>query len=159
MVESLFGGLLQNISATIIVPGQWRHYDPERIFAYKFTVKESKLYRIAEPFSIKCLPKDRLIEKNWYKERYGEFFMTEKLYLDNQYLQEFSSAVAQNIDAGEKWGVILEQTLFYPASGGQPHDTGTLNGIPVIDVIEDSKQGIIHLCGSDTERRKCGFKH
>jgi alanyl-tRNA synthetase len=71
--------------------------------------------------------------------------MTEKLYFDDQYLQEFSSTVAQNIDAGERPGVILAQTLFYPASGGQPHDTGTLNGIPVIDVIEDSKQGIIHF--------------
>lgn len=85
--------------------------------------------------------------------------MTEKLYLDHPYLQKFSSNVAQNIDAGEKPGVILEQTLFYPASGGQPHDTGTLHDIPVINVIKDNKQAIIHLCRSDTERRICGFKH
>ena len=31
-------------------------------------------------------------------------------------------------------GLILDETYFYPTSGGQPHDTGRLNGIPVVDV-------------------------
>jgi len=71
--------------------------------------------------------------------------MTKKLYHDDPYVQEFSSKVIQKVKAGKRSGIILEQTLFYPTSGGQPHDTGTLNDIPVLDVIEDERQGIVHL--------------
>jgi alanyl-tRNA synthetase len=71
--------------------------------------------------------------------------MTTKLYLSDQYLREFSSTISRKIEAGEKPGIILEQTLFYPTSGGQPHDTGTINDIPVLEVIEDEKHGIVHL--------------
>lgn len=70
--------------------------------------------------------------------------MTRKLYLENQYQHSFSSVVVEAAEIDGKPGVILEQTAFYPTSGGQPHDTGTLNGVPVIDVIEDQQQ-IIHL--------------
>ena len=71
--------------------------------------------------------------------------MTKKLYFDDQYLREFSSAVIQNIETGQRPGIILEQTLFYPTSGGQPHDIGTINDIPVIDVYEDADHQIIHV--------------
>ncbi|CAB1058661.1 Alanyl-tRNA synthetase family protein [Olavius sp. associated proteobacterium Delta 1] len=71
--------------------------------------------------------------------------MTKKLYLDHQYLREFSSTILQKVEAGKNPGIILEQTLFYPASGGQPRDTGTVNDIPVLDVFEDEKHGIVHL--------------
>ena len=71
--------------------------------------------------------------------------MTHKVYLENQYLREFSSTVRQIVEAGERTGVILTQTLFYPSSGGQPHDTGTLNDIPVLDVYQDASQQVVHL--------------
>ncbi len=71
--------------------------------------------------------------------------MTRKLYHHNQYQRTFSSVVVEAREIDGKFGVILEQTAFYPTSGGQPHDTGTLNGVPVIDVIEDDQQQIIHL--------------
>lgn len=71
--------------------------------------------------------------------------MTNKLYLDNQYLRDFSSPVIQIIEKGVRPGIILEQTLFYPSSGGQPHDTGTINDIPVLDVLEDENHQIVHL--------------
>ena len=71
--------------------------------------------------------------------------MTNKLYFDNQYLREFSSTVIQKIEAGQRPGIILEQTLFYPSSGGQPHDTGTINDIAVLDVFEYESHQIVHL--------------
>ncbi len=40
--------------------------------------------------------------------------------------------------------VILDQTIFYPTSGGQLHDLGTLNDIPVIDVIKQGKV-VVHI--------------
>jgi len=33
--------------------------------------------------------------------------------------------------------VYLDRTAFYPASGGQPYDTGILNGAQVVDVIDE----------------------
>jgi alanyl-tRNA synthetase len=71
--------------------------------------------------------------------------MTEKLYLKDQYLQEFSSRVIQRDDSGKQPGIVLEQTLFYPTAGGQPHDTGTINGIPVVGVVADDSAGIVHF--------------
>ncbi len=71
--------------------------------------------------------------------------MTTKLYHDDQYLRTFTSGVLERVEKDGKPGVILEQTAFYPTSGGQPYDTGTLNGIPVLDVFENEQRHIIHL--------------
>jgi len=48
--------------------------------------------------------------------------MTELLYQNDSYLQEFESKVVQ---AGDN-GVVLEQSAFYPGGGGQPCDRGIL---------------------------------
>ena len=45
---------------------------------------------------------------------------------------------------------MLDRTAFYPTSGGQPHDLGTLNGIAVREVGENEAGDVIHLteqCG------------
>lgn len=74
--------------------------------------------------------------------------MTTKLYLEDQYRQNFSAKVIKRIEIDGKPAVVLEQTLFYPTSGGQPHDTGTLNGVPVVDVFEDEQRRVVHLLKS-----------
>lgn len=71
--------------------------------------------------------------------------MTKKLYHEDPYLQEFTSEVVEETEAAGKPAVVLKQTAFYPTSGGQLHDTGTLNGIGVVDVIEDENHRILHL--------------
>jgi alanyl-tRNA synthetase len=71
--------------------------------------------------------------------------MTTKLYLDDPYLRRFTSAVSHIIDIEDRPGIVLEKTLFYPSSGGQPHDTGTINDIPVIDVFEDESRRVVHI--------------
>src|SRR6202040_3408146 len=38
----------------------------------------------------------------------------------------------------------LDRTAFYPTSGGQPHDAGTLSGVPVVDVV-DADDTVIHV--------------
>jgi misacylated tRNA(Ala) deacylase len=65
--------------------------------------------------------------------------MTELLYLKDCYLKEFDAKVIEN----HQDYVILDKTAFYPNSGGQPSDKGTLNGIEVVD-IKKSDQGIMH---------------
>ena len=71
--------------------------------------------------------------------------MTKKLYYDDQYLRNFSATVIQKVEEGASPGIVLDQTLFYPTSGGQPHDTGTINSVSVTNVFEDEDQRLIHL--------------
>ncbi len=49
--------------------------------------------------------------------------MTEPLYLQNAYLKTAPGRVVAHTPEG---GIILDQSLFYPTSGGQPGDSGTL---------------------------------
>jgi alanyl-tRNA synthetase len=37
---------------------------------------------------------------------------------------------------GPRWRVTLNKTAFYPTSGGQPHDLGTLGDVQVVEVID-----------------------
>ena len=63
---------------------------------------------------------------------------TNRLYYDNAYLTAFD---AQIVSVREKDGcceVALDQSAFYPTSGGQPYDTGTLNGRRVVDVTVEN---------------------
>ena len=80
--------------------------------------------------------------------------MTKKLYHEDQYLQEFSSEVIEEKKINGKPAVALKQTAFYPTSGGQPHDMGTLNDIVVIDVIEDENHQIVHLLEEPIEGQR-----
>ncbi|MFB0518538.1 MAG: alanyl-tRNA editing protein [Acidobacteriota bacterium] len=70
--------------------------------------------------------------------------MTEKLYLKNPYLATFSARVLAQNKTEQGYEVLLDQTAFYPTSGGQPHDQGTLNGIAVKDVLLKDDE-IFHL--------------
>lgn len=70
--------------------------------------------------------------------------MAKRLYYDNSYLREFEAQIVEQYKKNDKFAVILDQTAFYPASGGQMADSGFLNDQPVLDVIEDGEE-IIHL--------------
>jgi alanyl-tRNA synthetase len=74
--------------------------------------------------------------------------MTERLYHTDCYLRRFTAHIASLADNG--LAVRLDRTAFYPTSGGQPCDTGTLAGIPVVGVIED-ESGIVHRLASPLE--------
>ena len=71
--------------------------------------------------------------------------MTDKLYYDDVTLLEFSATLLAQIDTGHGTAVRLDRSAFYPTSGGQPHDTGTLNAVPVVDVWEDDQGEMWHL--------------
>src|SRR5262249_110963 len=40
---------------------------------------------------------------------------------------------------------VLDRTLFYPTSGGQPFDTGRLGDVPVVEVIDREDGTIAHV--------------
>lgn len=61
--------------------------------------------------------------------------MKELLYYQDVMLHEFNANfVSKGMDEAGRHYVVLSNTAFYPAGGGQPHDTGTLNNVDVIDV-------------------------
>ncbi|MFA9560083.1 alanine--tRNA ligase-related protein [Evansella sp. AB-rgal1] len=63
--------------------------------------------------------------------------MQTKLFYEDAYKTSFFSKVLkQDKDQKGNHFIVLEKTLFYPTGGGQPHDTGTIDGINVYDVQE-----------------------
>jgi len=71
---------------------------------------------------------------------------TESLYFDHYDLIDFKGTVLKIIhDTSEKnYKVILDKSAFYPTSGGQLHDVGTLGKDKVLDVFKQGK-AIIHV--------------
>ncbi|MBK3495911.1 alanyl-tRNA editing protein [Viridibacillus sp. YIM B01967] len=56
-------------------------------------------------------------------------------YYQDAMVREFSATVVkQGIEKDGRTFIVLDNTAFYPTGGGQPHDTGTLNGITVVNV-------------------------
>jgi alanyl-tRNA synthetase len=67
---------------------------------------------------------------------------THRLYYSDATLLAFDAIAIAHV--GDPQHVVLDQTAFYPTSGGQPHDTGMLNAVRVVDVIDDG-DGIVHV--------------
>ncbi|HEX7961470.1 MAG TPA: alanine--tRNA ligase-related protein, partial [Terriglobales bacterium] len=84
--------------------------------------------------------------------------MTERLYYYDSFLYDFDAQVADLHEmtrqgTNSTWMVKLDRTAFYPTSGGQPFDTGTLTAfsksgaelkVKVEDVFEDEAGEIWH---------------
>ncbi len=107
--------------------------------------------------------------------------MTKRLYYDSSEIHEFDSVVEDVVPASPEQSrpaIILRETAFYPTSGGQVHDTGSLtfaapdNGgarLQVTEVAETEDGRIVHYLegpvalpvtgaavhgGIDSERRR-----
>jgi alanyl-tRNA synthetase len=68
--------------------------------------------------------------------------MTLRLYYTDSYLRDFEADIVERADGGRR--IYLDRTAFYPTSGGQPFDTGTLGGIAVVDVVDEGER-VAHL--------------
>lgn len=77
--------------------------------------------------------------------------MTLRLYYDDPTCREFSTRVCDQRATERGLAVRLERTAFYPTSGGQPHDTGVLNAVAVLDVWDDDAGAIWHLLARPLE--------
>ena len=73
---------------------------------------------------------------------------TKRLYFENPYQVEFEAQVVEKVILEQKPALILDQTCFYPESGGQPYDKGLINEIKVSKVLEDEGR-VIHLLEED----------
>ena len=64
--------------------------------------------------------------------------MTDRLYYRDATLSTFTARVVDVAGDGRK--VYLDRTAFYPTSGGQPHDIGTLGDASVVDVVDEDER-------------------
>jgi len=77
--------------------------------------------------------------------------MSERLYYSDSRLTQFTARVVDIVEINGRSGVVLDRTAFYPTGGGQPHDRGTINGIAVVDVLEDESGRVIHITESEPD--------
>ena len=80
----------------------------------------------------------------------------ERLYYSDSFLRTFSGAVTDvreftHSKSDTIWQVSLDHTVFYPTSGGQPFDTGTLRAISPsgamreipVEQVEENEEGTV----------------
>ena len=71
--------------------------------------------------------------------------MTHRLYYTDAYLEAFTATVIA-VDQDTR-SVYLDRSAFYPTSGGQPHDLGTLGAASVVNVIDENDR-VAHVLAS-----------
>ncbi len=74
--------------------------------------------------------------------------VTRKLYYEDQYMREFKARIIRSDDLGNKrWALVLDASAFYPGGGGQPYDTGVLEGenwVLSVDKVYMDNDLIVH---------------
>src|SRR2546430_5186461 len=78
--------------------------------------------------------------------------MTDRLYYDDPYIAAFDATVTGVADRDGRTVVTLDRTAFYPTSGGQPFDTGTLGDLRVVDVVDEDGGSISHFVEGRSEK-------
>lgn len=77
---------------------------------------------------------------------------TQRLYYTDSYTTTFDAELVEKTQHEDAPAVILNRSYFYPTSGGQPHDTGALNGAPVTEVIiRETDQAVLHVLAADVD--------
>jgi alanyl-tRNA synthetase len=71
--------------------------------------------------------------------------MAVRLYYTDPELLDFEATISDTGKHGQLYYTVLDRTAFYPTSGGQLHDTGKLDNIEIIEVIEQAGGEIWHL--------------
>jgi alanyl-tRNA synthetase len=77
---------------------------------------------------------------------------TQRLYYSDSYATSFQASPVERTSYLDAPAIVLDRSYFYPTSGGQPHDTGTLNGVPVRDVVvRESDGAVLHILDGEID--------
>lgn len=71
--------------------------------------------------------------------------MESRRYYQDAYKTKFEANIVEHTQHEGRLAVVLDSTYFYPTSGGQPADRGTLDGQPVLDVFIRDDGAIVHV--------------
>jgi len=69
---------------------------------------------------------------------------TDKRYLHDPYTTAFRACVVASAPAEDGADLFLDASYFYPESGGQLSDAGTIAGLRVVDVQERGEDTVVH---------------
>jgi alanyl-tRNA synthetase len=87
------------------------------------------------------------------REKESVVMETKRLFDRDPYRKAFhAEVVTQEINKNGTWKVVLDKTGFYPESGGQPCDVGTLDGVAVLFVYEEGST-IYHELEAPLEKK------
>jgi alanyl-tRNA synthetase len=71
---------------------------------------------------------------------------TQRLYYTDSYTTAFDAVLVERTTYNGAPAVVLDRTYFYPTSGGQPYDTGQLNGVRVTEVVvRETDAAVLHV--------------
>ena len=79
--------------------------------------------------------------------------MTSRLYYMDAYRTAFAGRITELSADGHR--VYLDESAFYPTSGGQPFDLGRLDGVAVADVVDEDER-IAHVLAAPLTQRRVG---
>ena len=83
--------------------------------------------------------------------------MTELLFRDDAYLKSCAATV---LGVNERGGILLDRTVFYATSGGQPGDKGTLTidgrDIAIATTVYDEAKNVVHVPAAPVEGLTAG---
>ena len=77
--------------------------------------------------------------------------MTDRLYYTDPYLRAFDATITRVDRRDDRLVVTLDRSAFYPSSGGQPFDTGSLDAFRLVDVIDEEDGTVSHVVERRTE--------
>src|SRR5665213_1429924 len=72
--------------------------------------------------------------------------ITTRPYYGDSYTWRFDAEVVESSADANGPFAVLDRSYFYPTSGGQPHDVGTLGAAKVVDVgVRESDGALVHV--------------
>lgn len=86
--------------------------------------------------------------------------MMTRLYYEDSYTHTFRAHVIECTEHEGHPALVLDGTYFYTTGGGQPHDTGHINGVDVIDVVtRPADKAVLHVLAApvDTVDVECAL--
>lgn len=80
--------------------------------------------------------------------------MTDRLYYENPYLYSFDAVVVRSEKIENGCEIWLDRSAFYPTSGGQPYDFGTIGEKRVVNV-EVRDGDVVHTIAGELGEGEC----